>query len=258
MTMTTLDTRTEVETPENVTLTFDLAGPGSRTGAYLVDFFIRLNVGWGMSWALSSFVPLFGEGLPTGAIMVGFFLLEWGYSALFEGLRNGQTPGKQMFGLRVVKTAGYPIGIYDAVLRNLLRAADILPIGYGAGLVCMGCTKRMQRIGDLVAGTMVIRVRDDRFERHIEAFQNLHPLLPNDCLGRFHVSERTLDTIEKLVGRAHQLPKRRVEEIASILAEPIAKQLGYDLLSDEGLDRDMYFLMRVLRTFSTLEGVDAR
>lgn len=247
-----IDTWTEVETPENVTLTFQLAGPGSRIGAYLIDCALRVVVGYGVMWCASVLIPVLGQSLPIGFILLGLFILEWCYCGFFEGLWQGRTPGKWMFGLRVIKDAGYPIGIYDAMLRNLLRAADIFPGTYGVGLVCMGATKRMQRIGDLVARTIVIRDDRHRFARDTAAFSQLEPIPATECDGEYRVSERTLDVIEQLLWRRSQLPRRRVEEIAGILAEPVAQQLGYPLEKEPG-DRNIYFLRRVLRTFSSIE-----
>jgi len=253
-----LDTRTEIETPENVTLTFQLAGPGSRMGAYAIDLALRVFVAMGMMWSLSRLLPVLGGGLPIGLMLVGFFLLEWGYGCFFEGLWRGRTPGKKLFGLQVIKDAGHPISFYDAVLRNLLRAADILPIGYGVGLICMSTTSRLQRIGDLVAGTVVVCEQRHPFERNTAAFDQLESIAPTECSGRFFVSERTLDVIEQLLWRRDRLPQRRVEEIAAILARPVARQLGYDLQSETGRSPNMHFLRRVLRTFSSLdEGVRA-
>ena len=254
---TTVDTRTEIETPENVTLSFNVAGPGSRMSAYLVDLVIRVLVFWGASFLLSAALPVLGSGMSLGGFLIGLFLLEWGYSTLFEAFWRGQTPGKRICGLRVLKDAGYPIGFYDSVLRNLLRAADILPFGYGAGLICMAASPRLQRIGDLAAGTIVVRDTRHRFERHTEAFAKLEPIQPVECSGTFAVSERTLDTIEQLVARRDRLPKRRVEELAEILARPVAKHLGYPLEHDPQFDCHIYFLRRVLRTFGMTQEREA-
>ena len=258
MTITALDTRTEIETPENVTLVFDLAGPGARMGAYLVDVLIRaVAVSAGTLITLFAF-PLLGVSFPLGMMLIGLFLLEWGYGALFEGLWRGRTPGKQVFRLRVVKDVGSPISFYDAALRNLLRAADFLPIGYGVGLICMTATRRLQRIGDLVAGTIVVRGDQHLFERSTAAFDRLDPIPPGECSKSFDVSERTLDVIEQLIWRRDALPQRRVEEIAGFLAEPIARQLGYSLDVESGTGRNVYFLRRVLRTFSTIDESERR
>ena len=247
-----IDTWTEVETPENVTLTFQLAGPGSRIGAYIVDCVIRFVVAYAGAYAAGAMMPVLGQSLPIGFMLLGVFLLEWCYCGFFEGLWQGRTPGKRMFRLRVIKDAGYPISFYDAMLRNLLRVADIFPGTYGVGLVCMGATKRMQRIGDLVAGTIVIRDDQHRFERDTTAFSQLEPIPATECDGQYKVSERTLDVIEQLLWRRSTLPRRRVEEIAAILAEPVAQQLGYPLKKEPG-DRNIYFLRRVLRTFSSID-----
>ncbi|QDT34196.1 RDD family protein [Thalassoglobus polymorphus] len=248
-----VDTRTEIETPENVILTFDLAGPGSRASAYIIDLALRMAVAWGLIYLIGFMIPLMGDGLPVGILLVGIFLLEWGYTALFEGFCNGQTPGKKMLKLRVIKDAGYPIHFYDAALRNLLRAADFLPVGYGVGLLSMAATKRMQRLGDLVAGTIVVRADVHTYKRNPGAFRNVEPILPTECDRRFHVSERTLDVIEQLLWRREQLGRRRVEEIASILAQPIADQLGYRLGDNRNGSRDILFLRRILKTFTSSE-----
>lgn len=247
-----VDTRMELETPENVLLTFDLAGPGSRMGAYLLDFILRYAVFYFALFLASLLMPVFGE-MPFGVLLVTVFLLEWGYAALFEGIWRGQTPGKRVFKLRVIKDAGHPITIYDAVLRNFLRAADILPFSYGVGLVTMCCTKKLQRIGDLVAGTIVIHDEAHAYRRDVTMFAHLEPIPANVCTGRFHVSERTLDVIEQLLRRNKRLSRRRVEEIAMLLGEPLARQLGYPLLQTvPGAYTN--FLLRVLRTFGLKEG----
>lgn len=252
MTSALVDTHTSVETPENVTLTFDLAGPGSRMGAYLVDLLLRLAVLWGVSAILPLISAVFGQGLPLGMMLILMFLLEWGYGAFFEGLLGGRTPGKRIFHLRVIKTAGYPIGFHDAVLRNFLRSADILPIGYGVGLLCMLSTRQMQRIGDLVAGTIVVREDVHKLRRHLEAYRDLEPLTRREAPQHFTVPERTLDVIEQLLARQGELGRRRIEEIALLLAGPLAARMGYDLNRSPGPDPALFFLKRVLRTCSTL------
>src|SRR4051794_30526146 len=102
MTITAYDTRAEIETPESVILTFDIAGPGSRMGAYLADLVIRFVVLLGLNWLIAIALPVFGEAIPLGFLLLSLFLLEWGYGAVFEGLFRGQTPGKWMFRLRVI------------------------------------------------------------------------------------------------------------------------------------------------------------
>lgn len=247
------DTRAEVETPEGVLLTFDLAGPGSRMGAYLFDLMIRLAIIIALGYATGISALLFGEGASTGLMLVGLFLIEWSYGALFEGLWRGRTPGKSIFRLRVIKVAGYPIGFYDAVLRNFLRAADILPFCYGVGLIAMTATKRMQRIGDLAAGTIVVRAEEHRFQRDADAMRDALPIERSECAGVFAVSERTLDLIERLFGRQNSVGPRRLDEIGRHIAEPLAERLGFNLASINGGTPNTDFLRRVLRTFAHSE-----
>ncbi len=152
-----LDTRIRLETPEHVALPFALAGPAPRALAYVADLVVRGLVLWGLFLVLTAVTgPL---DLATAGVGVGYlawFLLDWGWHAAFEALDGGRTPGKRMAGLRVVRADGGPIGPREAVLRNLLRAADALPVGYVVGTLACLADPRFRRLGDLVAGTLVV------------------------------------------------------------------------------------------------------
>jgi hypothetical protein len=89
----------------------------------------------------------------------GFFLIYYGYFALFESIWNGQTPGKRAIGLRVIHASGRPVSVFEAILRNIVRVADQLPGIYAIGIVCVFVTRRSQRLGDLAAGTVVVHER---------------------------------------------------------------------------------------------------
>lgn len=193
-----------------------------------------------------------------GIILLVMFIVEWGYGSFFEGFWNGQTPGKRVFGLRVLKTGGYPIHFYDATIRNLLRAADILPIFYAFGVLSMIATRRQQRLGDLVAGTMVVIENRDEFVKTGLKLSKIPRLLPTECTRRFHVSERTLEVVERIFDKRRALSTERREEIARTLALAISKHIGYDFRNVSDADRtpvrrfgpSTWFLMRVLATFS--------
>jgi uncharacterized RDD family membrane protein YckC len=259
-----VDTRTYIETPECVDLTFRVAGPGMRMGAFVLDFSIRIGIIYAVNVLLGLFIGLsggLGTSLGMGVFLVLIFVIEWGYGSLFEGLWNGQTPGKRIFKLRVLKTGGYPIHFYDAAIRNLLRAADILPILYGFGLITMIATRRQQRLGDLVAGTMVVIEGRERFVKSNLNLSRVPRLDPLDCTRRFHVSDRTLEVVERLFDRRRALSSERREEIAQSLAAAIAAHLGFDLDSRVNTDqsairrfgRATWFLMRVMATFNVRE-----
>jgi uncharacterized membrane protein SpoIIM required for sporulation/uncharacterized RDD family membrane protein YckC len=156
----------EVETPEHVVLDLEIAGVGSRLLAAVVDTGILLGVAaaGGLLFAvLSSYgiLPRRGAGaawLAALLVTAGFALWN-GYFILFEGLRAGQTPGKRFVGIRVVRDTGHPVTMGAAVIRNLLRIADALPPPYLLGLALVAFHPRGKRLGDLVAGTVVVRDR---------------------------------------------------------------------------------------------------
>ena len=163
--MSTFD-QLNIDTPEQIALELPLAGIGSRFLAIAVDtliqgalyliagilFFLVLGLGGSMLW----FIPT------TMGPAVGIFVLfaiYWGYFAIFETLWKGQTPGKRFAGIRVIKDSGRPINTFEAVGRNLMRAVDVLPGIYGVGVVCMMCNRQSRRLGDFVAGTVVVHER---------------------------------------------------------------------------------------------------
>ncbi|MEL6547687.1 MAG: RDD family protein, partial [Myxococcota bacterium] len=121
-----LDSVYRVETPEGVHLELRVAGALIRGVAWFIDFLARLLTGFALAIPLGYF-GAFG----TGIMLLLLFILEWLYPILFEVLRDGSTPGKQLLGLRVVQTDGRPVGWSAAVTRNILRTADFAPWLYG-------------------------------------------------------------------------------------------------------------------------------
>ena len=258
-----LSLRTYLETPENVRLAFHLAGPGSRLGAYLLDLGVRFAMFYGIAMILGTLLSPFAEtGASTGALLVLAFALEWGYGSLFETWWNGQTPGKRAFGLRVIKTEGYAIGFYDAMLRNLLRAADFVPFFYAAAFLAAASTERMQRIGDIVAGTMVIRERRPALKGTLTDLSELDPWPLHAFANRFRPSEKTLEAIELLYRRRSELAPARVDEIAAVLADPLSRHLADRTAQRLARERPAEFLFRILRSLriqpaKTGEGAEA-
>ena len=162
-----------IDTPEQVGLEFSVAGVGSRFVAILLDSLIIFAF---FVAEILAFVALAGAAtnLPSGgsagrtagiwfAAVVGIidFLVVWGYFALFEAYWHGQTPGKRVMKIRVIKDSGRQITLFEALARNLLRVVDYLPGFYLVGLITMLCNQRSQRLGDLVAGTIVVHERTD-------------------------------------------------------------------------------------------------
>lgn len=162
-----LEQTVDVETPELVVLTYSIAGIGSRVVAALVDLLICFAAMALLAIATVVLeVPMRIGNSPLGRggswliafLVLGQFAILWGYYVLFEGLRDGQTPGKRLYRLRVVREGGYSVTFGASALRNLVRVLDLQPgFLYLVGLGSMLATRRSRRLGDLVAGTIVVR-----------------------------------------------------------------------------------------------------
>ena len=158
-----------IETPEQVTLEFPVAGIGSRFVAVLLDhliiaggFLVLFLVFFAAAAAAGQHAleSLAGKWFLAGLIFVSFLLI-WSYFALFEAFWHGQTPGKRAMKLRVIKDAGRQITLFESLARNLLRVVDYLPSLYLTGVITMLCNKRNKRLGDLAAGTIVVHERGE-------------------------------------------------------------------------------------------------
>lgn len=164
-----------IDTPENVTIGYAVAGIGSRFIAALIDsvliglLLLVLNIALILILAAldpSSTAISFDEneswigGLVIALYALLNFAVFWGYFLLFEWLWQGQTPGKRNVRLRVVRTDGSPAGFLPIAVRNLVRVVDFLPVGYGVGVVTMFCNRQARRLGDFAAGTLVVKEQD--------------------------------------------------------------------------------------------------
>ncbi|MCI0574071.1 MAG: RDD family protein [Myxococcaceae bacterium] len=147
-----------VVTPESVEFDFALAGLYSRFLAWLLDGLIVVAVYGAVMTALATLLA-FTPGLVSAFSFILFFLLDWGYGMALEALWSGQTVGKRVMGLRVIQESGVRIGVYQALLRNLARPLDRLPLLYGVGGLAALFSEKHQRFGDLLAGTLVVRER---------------------------------------------------------------------------------------------------
>ncbi|RYZ71333.1 MAG: RDD family protein [Lysobacteraceae bacterium] len=152
-----LDTYREVVTPEGVSLHLPAAGPVPRALAWAIDLAIRLAI----LVLLGSVLALLGAA-GQGLYLILLFLVFWTYPILFEALWNGQTPGKKALSLRVVNGDGAPVGWLPAITRNLLRTVDMLPFGYALGLLACLADPHGRRLGDMVAGTLVLHEISER------------------------------------------------------------------------------------------------
>ena len=247
------------ETPERVPLAFALASIGNRFLAVAIDHFIQYLTIFTTAWA---FISLAGAGKwlkPADETTVDFFseMPKWtlavliivvflifaGYFILFEWLWNGQTPGKRLLKLRVIREDGRPVTLWEAVARNLLRIFDavpgfVVPI-YSIGLISIFSSRRDQRVGDLFAGTVVVRERAGEAPTFKETFSN--PV--SDAAFR-RVQKRTdfqadtgvltsdeIEVVESFLRRRWDLTERQRIWMAWRVALPLMYKLkpNYDL-----------------------------
>ncbi|MEP6692543.1 MAG: stage II sporulation protein M [Gemmatimonadaceae bacterium] len=154
-----------VETPEQVTFTYTIAGVGSRAAAAIIDYAIcvlaLVLITVAFSWiAGSRRVPSLTDGWVLAVLALFQFALLWGYYVTFETLWDGQTPGKRRLGIRVVQDGGYSISFAASAVRNVTRIIDMQPgFVYAVGIISAAVSKSGKRLGDIVAGTFVVQER---------------------------------------------------------------------------------------------------
>lgn len=261
-----LDTTIAVVTPENIAFDYQLAGPFRRLPAYLIDLVVRwlllaafVLLIWWLGWLIDigSLGPLL-----LATTFVAYFLFSNFYGTVLEAYFNGRTIGKWACGIRAIDVDGGPITGKRAFLRNLLRVADLAP--YAAlsqvdesvppvfwlptgmiGLATMLATRRLQRLGDLAAGTMVIvderswrlpvaRVEDPRV-----------PALASFVPPDYRVSRTMARALAIYAERRHYLTPPRRREIARHLTVPLIDR--FDFRRD--IDPDLLLVALYYRTF---------
>lgn len=225
-----VDTVTAVDTPERVAFRFHVAGPATRGMAWLVDVLLQA----GVVFALTMFAILLGLGLGetamslgAGVVLLGLFVISWFYGALFEWWWSGLTPGKWLLGVRVVRGDGAPLGWADAVLRNLMRGVDGLPFGYGIGaLVCLADV-RFRRLGDLVAGTMVIFEDTADLLADVVVDPPVSEAERHELPAALGLDPEELQVVERLLRRLTLLSDERAEELAEVFGRVVEQRTGW-------------------------------
>jgi uncharacterized RDD family membrane protein YckC len=246
-----------IETPERVPLAFALASIGNRFLAVVIDHFIQFFSLYLVAWAFLS-ISGFGEAMgESGAypllqempkwtialMIIVLFLIFAGYFVFFEWLWNGQTPGKRLLKLRVIREDGRPITLWEAMARNLLRLFDtfpgfIIPI-YSIGLITIFMSRRDQRLGDMFAGTVVIRERSDEAPKFTEVFSTK---ITDAALRRLQkqtvftadlrpVTEAEIEVVESFLRRREDLSEKQRLWMAWRVALPIMYKIkpAYDM-----------------------------
>lgn len=150
------DTLQSVELADGVEIQLRVAGLAVRSMAYLIDLLIRIGIDIVVAIAAFSLLAgVIGSEMTSGLMLLFMFFMEWFYNVLFEAGAKGATPGQRAMKLRVMSVTGGPVSLAQAVMRNFLRVVDFMPGLYLTGMVCMLFTRRFQRLGDLVANTVM-------------------------------------------------------------------------------------------------------
>jgi uncharacterized RDD family membrane protein YckC len=213
---------------------YRIAGPARRVVGHVLDLLLCYG-----AVALIALIVLLATGALSargreigsavkaglGIILVVLFLAQWMYFVVWEGC-YGSSPGKMAVGVRVVTTSGRRIGWRSAALRNLLRAADLLPTAYVVGVVSMALSSRFQRLGDLVAGTMVIVPQRARAARALELSPPLTPRELADLPDHVSLDADERTALELFLRRRETVGHAREHELASMIAPAIERKLG--------------------------------
>jgi uncharacterized RDD family membrane protein YckC len=200
-----LDTAVAAETPEGIVLELRPAGLSARFYAFLFDWAIRFAIIYA-----AAMVAAFLGGIGLAFWIILIFALEWFYPVVFELSPSGATPGKRIFRLKVVMDNGLPVTPAASLARNLLRAADFLPFGYGVAIVSMLLRPDCKRLGDLAAATLV--VHEAPAVPGI-ALANVAPVAPARSL-----TPEDQAAVMALAARAPTLTVERLDELAALAA----------------------------------------
>jgi len=264
-----------IDTPEQVAIRFPIAGIGSRFLALLADTLVQIiayAVLFLVIFLILTSAPRLGGLILTrigdkwiiAAIILFYFLLYWGYYTLFEAFWNGQTPGKKLCKLRVIRDSGRQITLFESMTRNLIRIVDAFPSFYAVGIVTMLCNRRNKRLGDFAAGTLVIHERapepalwSGSASRTITAgaftpaappapLIDPNPVdLPADAVAR--LTSDDLNVIDHFFARAIDIDIPRRRALAERLAQQMTAKMGVAMPAGVTPERVLESIARILR-----------
>lgn len=234
-----VDNELIIETPEHVQLRFVMASVGTRFLAALIDHLIQgaaiitILILVYAAYNVFDFFKSAGNWAIAAVVFVigGLILLIIGYFTLFESLWSGQTPGKRWMKLRVIREDGRAVGFFEALVRNMLRVIDLLPSGYAIGVVTIIVSDQSRRIGDYVAGTVVVKERAseapslsevlDRHERETRRNGSNRPALQLDIR---QLTKQEFLIVEKFLARRNEIPQQSRPHVAARIAIPLLQK----------------------------------
>ena len=220
MTSTThADTLQPVELADGVTLQLRVAGPAVRALSWLIDLLIAIGCFILAAIVLEIAGAITSAEVGQGLMLLSVFLFKWFYNVFFEMGKRQATPGQRGMGLKVASVSGAPPRLPQSLIRNLLRTIDILPFAYLTGLICALSNRRFQRLGDLVADTVVVYA-DDKGHDPPEFAINATPMAPPLALSREEQA-----AILAFMERAPTCSDARRLELSDVLS-PLTQRTG--------------------------------
>lgn len=256
-----------IDTPELVAIQMPLAGIGSRFIALLVDYVI-----WGIGisfvmWIFAYFLPSLtafnrlSAQWATALYLFLLFLFNWGYFTLSEAFNNGRTPGKRIARIRVIQRSGRAIGLFESMARNFIRYIDQIPFFYAVGAIAIFATRDHQRLGDLAAGTLVVRDRIEEAPVSTESTRTFTanifaPAIPTPepsagfslpDQGVARLSGSDLQVLESFFARRLDMPLATRQALALRIASAIQAKSGLEPPPGASIETFLEITARQLR-----------
>ena len=262
-----------IETPELVAIQMPIAGIGSRFIALLVDYLIWipgiLIVGRLFAFFLPSLKAFnsLSEQWAFAIYLFLIFLFNWGYFTLFEAFWNGRTPGKRVARIRVIQRSGRPIGLFESMARNFIRYVDQIPFFYAVGAIAIFVTRDHQRLGDLAAGTLVVRDRIEETASNNESTRTFTAnifappaptsaphnalSLPDHAVAK--LSSADLQVMESFFARRLDMPLDTRQALARRIASAVQGKSGLEPPADVSDETFLEAVARQLRDVARMQ-----
>ncbi|MGJ7910075.1 RDD family protein [Neobacillus sp. LXY-1] len=254
----------EIKTPEYVSIQFQLAGLGSRAAAFIIDQLILTATNvliilttFLVMKATSDFSFFFEDNVfPIAIMVIVLFIINWGYFFVFEFFSGGKTIGKRALGIRVIQENGHSITLLSSFIRNLLRIIDSLPAGYLLGIMMIFLHRKHKRLGDLVAGTIVIHERKAKskkkqtsIEKEIQNRElSKDKLILDDWTYRSYTA-KDWKLLHTYANRFTQLPLDEKKQLTQQISKLLLPKMGLEVSekTEEELENALLVLYLHLR-----------
>jgi len=250
----------DIKTPEYVSIQFQLAGLGSRAAAFIIDQLLLAVVNilifvllFYVMDGISSMQFLTESFIPIAITIIILFIVNWGYFFAFEFFSGGRTIGKKIIGIRVIQENGHSITLLSSFIRNLIRIIDSLPTAYFLGIIMIFFHPKHKRLGDLVAGTIVVHERKAKRKKKLTPIEKeieTRGLTKDDIV----IDEWTLKSlgmkewklISTYVSRYPQVPIEEREQLTKQVAEILLPKMGLEVEGKRETDLENALLVLYL------------